>query len=232
MTNSPSLRLIKYPHVAKDIIKAYEGGQPLPPALFDSPLYLQALYNYVSPRLENALHYYGLLGKKTKEPPQPKPSFVMHQEPSAPQPIQEFYHRLELMLEAPSQTIEFLITPEQLELLGPHFDQLINTTHRNLFLTGAPFIPGRFPHLDIFQWRNLYGVIKYVELDQTKPLKTNILIHFENRANRTLQECLEDYQRAEKKLIHTVLPQAIITTPHFMPQLTPKLQPYNINGRE
>lgn len=50
-------------------------------------------------------------------------------------------------------------------------------------------------------------------------------IYFEDMLDRTLEECVADYQKEEAKLLNTVMPQAIISASQVLTQFTLKLQP-------
>lgn len=224
----PTLQLIKYPNeAAARIVQAWEAGAPVAPAIFDRSW----LHPFASPRLESALHYYGLLdSRKYKETPKPKQNFILHahqqlQDKNALNVIaaDEVYERIKLMLEHEGQYIEFLVTPEQLEQLAPNFNHVIKH-HGNHFLTGAPFIHGGVNYIILFQWGNLFGVIKFVELDDEKALKANILIYFEDMADRTFEECVMEYKHREIKLLEK-MPEPVISTPQVMPQFILKLEP-------
>src|SRR5690606_35947581 len=73
-------------------------------------------------------------------------------------------------------------------------DELI-LYHGNQLLTGAPFFPGGVPQLIYFQWGNLFGVAKYVVIAEEKALKSNVLIYFEDRHERLLQDCVYQYNQ-------------------------------------
>ena len=86
----------------------------------------------------------------------------------------------------------------------------------NQLLTGAPFYPGAVPHIEFFQWGNLFGVIKYHELLEEKSLKGNILIYFEDLANRNLQQCVNTY--TQQLLNQLTARQNVLSVPTPTPQ--------------
>lgn len=221
----PALQLIKYPNeAAMRIDQAWKASVAVAPAIFDRSW----LHPFASTRLKHALRYYGLLDtRKYKEVPKSKQNFILHHQKQTKDKNElptinadEIYERIKLMLEHEGQHIEFLITPEQ---LAPNFNHIIKH-HGNHFLTGAPFMHGGVPYIMLFQWGNLFGVIKFIELDDEKALKANILIYFEDMADRTLEECVADYKQKEMKLLDK-MPEPVICTPQVMPQFTLKLQP-------
>jgi hypothetical protein len=133
-----------------------------------------------------------------------------------PQPLNSLpYNKL-------GHRIEYKLTPPQFD----KFKQNLQDIHELIFirgnqlLTGAPFYPGAIPHIDFFQWGNFFGVVKYQELLEEKALKGNILVYFEELANRNLQQCTKQYiQQLADQLIAK---QNIITPPMPIPQLQPQ----------
>lgn len=91
----------------------------------------------------------------------------------------------------------------------------------NQTLTSAPFMAGGLPHIEFFEWGNVFGVIKYVAV--TGETDTNILVHFEKKQEQTL----EQYKLAfARKLIESLIAQndlAVVSERARMPfNLTPR----------
>lgn len=70
--------------------------------------------------------------------------------------------------------------------------------HGNHFLTGAPFFPGGIPYVIYFQWGNLFGVVKFQVLPEEKVLKGNLLVYFEDMEDRSLYQCVREYEHKYK----------------------------------
>lgn len=65
--------------------------------------------------------------------------------------------------------------------------------HGNHMLTGAPFFAGGVPYTQLFQWGNLFGIVKYEEILGETATDANILIYFEEQNDRTIAEVLHDW---------------------------------------
>ncbi len=77
--------------------------------------------------------------------------------------------------------------------------------HGNHTLTGAPFFAGGVPHTQLFQWGNLFGIVKYEEILGETATDANILIHFEEKSDRTLAEILHDCEIKHEVENHATL---------------------------
>lgn len=145
-------------------------------------------------------------------------------------------------VELPPLTAKFM---KELRKLAPI--QHITTTeeliyhHGNQFLTGAPFFQGGIAHTLFFQWGNLFGVAKYVDLEEERALESNVLIHFESVHERTFEQCIKDYQHKNwlqhpmhpvpvPKPVHINTLQEVaklqhVATPNIAQTLAPTLRP-------
>ena len=156
-------------------------------------------------------------------------SFLLPHEILNPDIVMKLKRRLQILLQSKSAKLEVKMTPEQFLDFKIATQQEMILYHGNQYLTGAPFHPGGIPHIIYFQWGNLFGVAKYVILAEEKALKSNVLVYFEDRQERELQECINDYNHQhlekleeQKQLLPTYTPQEepIHQSPFQIPTLT------------
>lgn len=169
------------------IRKAYREGKPLSS---EQAQFLWFNRHKLGYEFDKLAKYYQLDGYKLSAN---KPSFIKPSTSFTAADIELFYRRLQLMLANNRHGIELSLTPAQFIQLKNTIGQLI-FFHGNQVLTGAPFFAGGIPHVDFFQWGNLMGVIKYEELLSEKGIEGNFLIHFADMKDRTLLQCIQDYQ--------------------------------------
>ena len=156
-------------------------------------------------------------------------SFLLPHEIVNHEAIKLLKKRLQLMLlNQPKKSATLNVTPKQfLEFKETGMQELI-FWHGNQLLTGASMFPGGTPPVLFFQWGNFFGVVKYVVLAEEKSLKANLLIYFEDRQDRELDQCVQDYNLKlvnEKKEQHDLLHEHRIEPIRFSEFLikTPRL---------
>ena len=170
----------------------FAGGVPL------TPDQLNFIYRHEKTLsthgLDPVLKYYlKSFHRKTSE----QHSFLMHKENFDAESAKELKKRLNLLLKDKKrgERIHLSISPQQyLQFKNAAHPSLI-LYHGNHFITGAPFHPGGIPHTIFFQWGNLFGVAKYVVLPEERALKSNVLIYFEDRHERNLNQYVEDIKK-------------------------------------
>ena len=101
--------------------------------------------------------------------------------------------RLALLLASKKSSVVLKFSEHQFETFKKVAYQELILTHGNQLLSGAPFHAGGIPQTLFFQWGNLFGVAKYVVLPDEKAQKSNFLIYFEDRQDRELNQCIEEY---------------------------------------
>lgn len=190
--------------ITTNIRKAYLEGKPLTSAQRHFLWFNQHKLGY---EFEKISKYYQLTKPSSR-------SFIKPQDDLTASNIQVMYRRLNLMLASTSRSVELPLTPAQFLALKNTFGELI-FYHGNQVLTGAPFFAGGVPRVDFFQWGNLMGVVKYEELLSEKGIDGNFLIHFEDMKDRTMLQCIQDYQLHQRQALTAQSQEAapISTTP-------------------
>lgn len=123
-------------------------------------------------------------------------SFLLPHEKLNAESIKELKLRIQILIEEKNAFIQFPMKPDQfLQLREISVNELI-FYHGNHFLTGAPFYPGGIPHVLFFQWGDLFGVAKYLILLHEKAPCSNVLMYFEKRNKRQLDQCVYAYHHA------------------------------------
>lgn len=220
--HAPSLKLTP-PHDSYfELLKAFKEGKPLN---YQQLHFLQWHHQRLSsPRLTPLLRYYQI-PKKTG-------SFLLPQNLNKPN-ITNLKKRLELTLQVLHHGFELELTADQFKDLKKLATPELVFYHGNPYLTGAPLFPGGVPHIDFFQWGNLYGIVKYEFSMGEKEIEGNILVYFEDMQERSLEECIKEYAQHEtllqqNNLILAPKPIHQITPPKEEPSLTeaprPRLQ--------
>lgn len=70
--------------------------------------------------------------------------------------------------------------------------------HGNQFISGAPIAPGGITPVIQFQWGNLFGVARILTARSGKSLTTNAVLYFEKMNDRTLSQCVQDFNNSSK----------------------------------
>lgn len=123
----------------------------------------------------------------------PHHSFLLPRDKLDKTEVARLKHRLEILLSGTTDHLELHLSPSDfLAFRALTINELI-LYHGNQLLTGAPFIPGGIPQFIYFQWGNLFGVAKYVMVADEKALKSNVLVYFEDRQERLLDECVHQF---------------------------------------
>lgn len=208
------------------LVRNYHQGKPIPITLYDR--YLHDLFGqpFNTKAREVGHKLYGELKKFAARNSDKKSSlhnavtpynFLLHKALLGPVDIKEFYQRLNLVLQNRKSGIKIQMTTEQFAQLSPTFNSL-NYFYGNQTLTGAPFVIGGIPRLDYFQWGNLMGIVKYVELAEERSLTANLLIYFEDMGDKTLQQCFKNFIKYNSTIL-----QPIVQSKLLIPEL-PTLQ--------
>lgn len=123
-------------------------------------------------------------------------SFLLHKEKFDAEAAKELKRRLSLLVKnkEKGKRVKISITPQQYMQLKNAAHPSLIFFHGNQLITGAPFYQGGIPHTIFFQWGNLFGVAKYVVLVEERALRSNVLIYFEDRRDRHLHRCVEEYK--------------------------------------
>ncbi|MCD6040341.1 MAG: hypothetical protein K0S27_1741 [Gammaproteobacteria bacterium] len=172
------------------------------------------------------LRYYLSSHRKSKK--HSNTSFLLPHEEMNREAIALLKKRLNLMLQGRSeQPVAIQMTQKQFLQFRQYTIQDLIFWHGNQFLTGAPFYPGGIPPLILFQWGNLFGIIKYGVIGGEKAMMGNLLLYFEEMQERTLEQCVKDYQKRrmektqlqnspenDKKIIHRA-EEKLIHPPHL-----------------
>ena len=213
-----------------DILTNFANGKPLSAEQYQ---FLESHQSKLSSALFDPIYQYYVEAEKKKR--KFHGSFLMPAEEITRENIKKFKKRLQLFLQQKFSHVTLQFTAEQLlkfkEVCAPELIYF----HGNQFLTGAPFILGGIAPVILFQWGNFFGVVKYVIMADEKSMKGNTLIYFEDRQERSLDECVLDYGKKlskEHSLQNTILAENkvepeefdkfLIKTSVFTPSLKPR----------
>lgn len=178
-----------------------------------------------NPRFDPVLKYYL---KHYRHQHEAEHSFLMPSENFTKAEVATFKRRLSLLLQN-THHVELKMKPEHFLKFRAVTTQELILYHGNQLLTGAPFHQGGIPQLIFFQWGNLFGVAKYVVLAEERALKSNVLIYFEDRHDRYLQECVLEYVRHLRDELNAQLKLAPSLQPVHQAEPAPAYQSiYNI----
>lgn len=217
----PTLILQPIHNSSADILKKFATGKPLSAEQ-------QHFLDWHQKQLSNGwydpiLRYY-LSTKRNKNIAHP--SFLLAHEEMNFESIKQLKERIRLSLQEKAHPVICLTQKQYLQFRECTLRDLI-FWHGNQFLTGASFYPSGTPPMIFFQWGNLFGIVKYIVLSGEKSLKHNLLIYFEDRQERDLEQCVNEYQhrlaediKKQNELTLEKVDHEIITH-----TLTPKLTP-------
>lgn len=212
-----------------DILKAFTLGIPLTCDQINYVAWHQKQLS--SPQFDLIYKYYIDAAKKKNTA---EASFLLSSKEFTLESVNQLKKRVNLVLQNNSTHFELHLTPHQfLQFRALTTNELI-FWHGNQLLHGASFFPGGIPPVLYFRWGNLFGVLLYVFTASPQELNSKALLHFENRLDRSLDQCVEDYQKTMKnelKLQNTMLHENkldlaplehfIIRPPTFMPSPSP-----------
>lgn len=223
-TPVPKLQLRKNSSFFQVIRKLQHEGKAIPPKWLDSslrneklfsPLALskasvgiereieQALYGYYKSLKTGALPLQKVLGNS------PRIAFTFKNEHIDAVTVKELYQQLSLKLLHSSEGLELELTPEQFAQIRPSISHLMYF-HGNQTLTSAPYFMGGIANIVLFQWGNLFGVAKFTASPSEKAIIGNLLIYFEDLEDRTMEECVFEYQQQHGQLIKELTAPALI----------------------
>jgi hypothetical protein len=203
----PTLTYKPNDYAYQDLLMKFADGKPLS----CDQLHFLAWHERTlsNPRFDPVLKYYL---KHYHRPYTQEHSFLSPSDKMDKESIARLKRKLNIFLNNTSSHLELKMKPEDFaQFRSLTYDELIYF-HGNQFLTGAPFYPGGIPQIIYFQWGNLFGVAKYVVLAEERALKSNVLIYFEDRYERHLQECVYAYHHHMKDEIKQQL--RLAPTPH------------------
>lgn len=196
MVMKPRLHKKPNEYALRDLMMRYENGVPLS---CDQYHFIHSHEKALSDFTYTGLKKWAL---KDYYRHQNEQSYLLHQETLDAAAVNALKRRLAILLQDSTASLTFSMRPEQfLQLRAMTTDELI-LYHGNQFITGAPFYSGGLPHVLYFQWGNLFGVAKYVVLAEEKALRSNVLIYFENRHERYLEQCILDYRNKMHEPTH------------------------------
>jgi hypothetical protein len=176
---SYTLKLEPHHSTYYDIITAFNSGKPLTPGQLN---FLRSYHVKLSdPAFDAILKYYDvsghkenlLLGTVTREK------------------LHRLKDRILGSVKIGKDRFGVVMSTQQFFQLKTLLAHEIIFFHGNQLLTGAPYFAGGVPHIDFLQWGNLFGIVKYEELLGENAIDGNIMIYFEDMADRTLSECIE-----------------------------------------
>lgn len=223
--------LIDQPHdsYASEILKTFENERPLSADQINFlAMHEKILSSYA---FDPVIRYYlkGYRDKAKKEL-----AFTLAQQKLTKPTVQHIKEYVQALLKNDLTHVDLKMTLEQFQ----HFKTIgipeLIFWHGNQFLTNAPFYPGGIPYIIYFQWGNtmgisesLFGVVK-LQLTANKLLKGNVHIYFEPMKNRTLYQCIKDYNH-QMKLEPTQQNQLIETNrqdENLIHRPSPTLKPF------
>lgn len=188
MRNLLQLRPIHNTYV--DILSCFQQGKPL------SNNQLNFLRRYSSkisdPTIDAVVKYYKIFNQELQRKSNKIGKALNYQF------LQNLYKLLSNKFSCGIETFEIKLTRKQFFQFKTLLLNDLIYFHGNHVLTGAPFFAGGLPHVDFFQWGNLFGIVKYEEILGEKNTDGNILIFFEEQADRSL----EQFVQSQLQLIH------------------------------
>lgn len=195
----PTLILQPIHNSSSDILKTFAMGKPLSP---EQRHYLEWHDKQLSSHeFDPILKYY--IESYKKHYGQYQASFLLPHEVMNFEDVQRLKKRIALFLRENKGRLAIPFTQQQLVQFNDYTAQELIYWHGNQFLTGAPFIPGGIPPVIFFQWGNYFGIVKYCVLPGEKGLKANILVYFEDRDDRLIDECVKNYNdQFQIELLH------------------------------
>lgn len=226
MTIKPIKPALK--NIPTAITNLYRADRPIPFALyryteqlFNAPAYTKKFTKerVLAHKIDQELKKYAELHSNPKKKLVATPNyFLLHKNEFEPEDVEILYDHLNNLLKN-TPNIVYELTAKQFKAIKPALDlyvknandQLMIYLYGNQLITGAPLIIGGHPHLDYFQWGNLYGVVKYEEQEGEEVYETNLMIYFEDRHDRNLEQCMQD-------LLHRLQHQAEPSIPEPAPE--------------
>ncbi len=194
----PSLVLQPLTYSTADIVKCFVLGKPLSP---DQINYLDWHRGELSNvKFEPILKYY-------LKPPKDSDhdfysSILLPHEIMNRETVTLLKKRIDTMIkESKSKSVDVNLSHKEFLELRRYSIQDLIFWRGNQFLTGAPFYPGSVPSVIHFQWGNYFGIIKQGFIAGEKSGTGNLLLHFEKMKERTLEQCVLDYQKHEHEQI-------------------------------
>lgn len=209
----PTLKHKPSEYSYKDILISFANSKPL--ACDQLNFIYRHEHALSSHGLDPVLKYY-LKRPHPKQPDQhaSQHNFLIHHDIFSAPVIHELKRRLHIFLQDQGAHVELTMSPSQFQQFQQLTEQELVLYHGNLTLTGAPSVPGGTPRLVYFQWGNLFGVAKMLILAEEKALESNLLIHFEMMYERTIDQCVKDY---ELRLTDELLTEDKLRLQHEMP---------------
>ncbi len=172
-----------------DIIRNFASGAPL---TADQRLFLESHEKEISNNdFDPIIQYYLASLKKHKD--KFHATFLLPYEKLNFERIAELKKRIQTMLKD-NKNSYVIINMSQEEFLDfkDYTDEEVMFWRGNVYLTGAPLVPGGTPPVIFFRWGNFFGIVKYALLFDEKA-KLNLFLYFEEMRNRTLDQCVKEY---------------------------------------
>lgn len=213
MSLNPKLILQPIHNTTADILKCFSLGVPLS---CDQLNFVASHQHQLSSHEFDPVYQYYIESAKNKH--KNSGSFLLSSELLTTESMKKLKQRLSLFLQKKSSHVLIGLTHDQfLKFRELNINELI-FWHGNQYLTGAPFFPGGLPPVIYFQWGNLFGILLHTFSANALELKPKAIIHFEDRFERNLEQCVDDYQKTMKnelKLQQTILNENKIEAPLF-----------------
>lgn len=166
------------------ILMAFNNGKPL---TSDQLNFLRRYHHMLNnPMIDSVCRYYGIINNKHNKVHLQKPRHAL-----------DFLDNLKEKVTAGIKHTRSHCLHLTLKQLLQFKVMLMNELiflHGNHTLTGAPFFPGGVPHVEFFQWGNLFGIVKYEEILGETALDANILIYFEEKQDKTLAQFAKEHR--------------------------------------
>lgn len=195
----PSLGLHPTTDSTIDIVKCFLLGKPLTP---DQIHYLDwHRIELSNSKLDPILKYY-LKSSHNKEQQDLHTSLLLPHAILNRDAIASLKKRIDAMIkQSATASANVVLSKRQFLSFRRYTIQDLIFWHGNQFLTGAPFYLGGIHHVIYFQWGNYFGIIKLMNIPGERAGTGNLLLHFEELKERTLEQCVFQYQKHEQEQI-------------------------------
>lgn len=195
MNTSSSLQFRPSSGSFAKILAAFNNGQPLS---CDQLNYLRQYRCKMSQSLTDTLcRYYKIDNQQASLPPRSATTSMNKKQ----QRIAKFKEEVTTALRK-NETYRIAFTLKKYQQFRALLLNELIFLHGNHTLTGAPFFAGGVPHIQLFQWGNFFGIVKYEEILGETATDANILIYFEEKSDRTVAEVIHECQVCQEIISH------------------------------
>lgn len=176
------------------IVKCFNEGRPLTPEQIN---YLRRFHAKISnTSFDRIVNYYGILRDKNVH---------LDRNQFTRPSLSQLKKQILTYLDEEGEEVNIRLTRRQFFQFRALLTNELIFFHGNQLLTGAPYFPGGVPHVDFMQWGNLFGIVKYEELLGEIATDANILIAFEEMADRNIEQCINHYNAKPKPILMPTL---------------------------